>query len=244
MVVAHLSDTHFDGDARATGRARRVMDYLNGLPGPLDAVLVTGDVADHGLPTEYLVAREVLASHHQVLVLPGNHDARGPFREVLLGEAPSGAPVNQVAKAGGAVFALCDSSIPGRPDGHLSDDTLGWLEAVLQDSAGAPVFVCFHHPPVAVHEPTIDRIRQFGAERLAEVVARHDNVVGLLCGHAHTGAASTFAGRPLLVAPGVVSTLMLPWETADVIVQDLPPAIAFHVLDDDHRLTTHYRVVA
>jgi hypothetical protein len=24
---------------------------------------------------------------------------------------------------------------------------------------------------------------------------------------------------------------------------DLPPSLAFHVLHDDHRLTTHYRVV-
>jgi hypothetical protein len=45
------------------------------------------------------------------------------------------------------------------------------------------------------------------------------------------------------VAPGVVSTLRLPWERGDVLDYSLPPAIAFHVLDDDRRLTTHYRVI-
>ena len=56
-------------------------------------------------------------------------------------------------------------------------------------------------------------------------------------------AASTFAGLPLLVAPGVVSTLRLPWEGRGDIDEDLPPAVAFHVLDDHGRLTTHYRLV-
>ena len=63
----------------------------------------------------------------------------------------------------------------------------------------------------------------------------------MLTGHFHTAAASTFAGRPLLIAPGVVSTLRLPWEGEGPLV-DLrqPPGVAFHVYDDagsaDHPL--------
>jgi len=53
---------------------------------------------------------------------------------------------------------------------------------------------------------------------------------------------TTFAGRPLLVAPGVVSTLRLPWEREELIDFGPPPGYAFHVLDDDGRITTHYRV--
>jgi 3',5'-cyclic-AMP phosphodiesterase len=54
---------------------------------------------------------------------------------------------------------------------------------------------------------------------------------------------TTFAGRPVLVAPGVVSTIRLPWEAGDVIDRDAPPSVAFHLLGDDGRLTTHHRVV-
>ena len=73
---------------------------------------------------------------------------------------------------------------------------------------------------------------------------RHQQVVAVLCGHAHTAASTWFAGRQLLVAPGVASTLLLPAErpTGDVLDGDAPPAIAFHLLDGD-RLTTHFRVV-
>jgi Icc protein len=244
IVLAHVSDIHID-DRRSVDRATKVMHHLNTLPGPIDAVLVTGDLADHGLASEYLDVAKVLDSHWPVLHLPGNHDVRGPYREVLLDSPASPAPINQVAHVGGAVFALCDSSIPGRPDGYLDDATLAWLESVLAESGDAPVFVCFHHPPVRLHMPYVDGIRQNGEERLAAVVSRYPNVVALLCGHAHTGAWTTFAGLPLLVAPGVVSTSLLPWEAEEEFSLDkeLPPAIAFHILDDDRRLTTHYRVV-
>jgi Icc protein len=140
--------------------------------------------------------------------------------------------------------ALCDSSIPGRDDGLLADETLDWLDAVLTDSgADVPALVGFHHPPVPLHVPFIDELRQRGADRLEALLGRHPAVVAVLCGHAHTPAATTFAGRPLLVAPGVVSTLRFPWESGDdVLDYDLPPALAYHVLDQG-RLTTHYRVV-
>ncbi|GGP00960.1 phosphodiesterase [Wenjunlia tyrosinilytica] len=247
IVLAHISDPHFDGGPRSTERAQRVMDYLNGLSGQVDAVLVTGDIADHALPAEYEEARKVLASPLPMMVCPGNHDAREPFREAFAQEEGGDAPVNEVHRVAGAVFAVCDSSIPGQDDGHLSDETLEWLEGVLAGtSPETPVFVCFHHPPVELHVPHIDGVRQFGQERLAAVAARHPQIVAFLAGHAHTPAATVFAGRPLLVAPGVTSTVNLPWEMGEgdgPVNHDAPPAVAFHILGDDRRLTTHYRFI-
>jgi 3',5'-cyclic-AMP phosphodiesterase len=245
--MAHVSDLHLDGSERNARRAERVMAYLNDLPGPIDAVLVTGDIADHGRPDEYEQARKVLSSPHPVLTCPGNHDVRAAYREALLGVEPGDAPINQAHRVAGATVVLCDSSIPGHAEGRLDDGTLAWLDSTLAGvPAGAPALVAFHHPPALLHSPFVDAIRQHGERRLAEVIAGHPHVVAVLCGHAHTAAATTFAGRPLLVAPGVVSTLKLPWERGDVLDYDLPPAIAFHVLDDHDgtwRLTTHYRVI-
>lgn len=247
-MIAHLSDVHLDTGERSTERTRAVMTYLEDLPYALDAVLVTGDIADHGRPEEYELARELLASRHPVIVCPGNHDDRAAFREFLLRQPPSKAPIDQVLDVGGAVIALCDSSIPGKDEGLLQDETLDWLARVLAETPeSTPVLVGFHHPPALLHEPYIDGLRQFRSERLAALADRHPNLVAFLCGHAHTAAATTFAGRPLLVAPGVVSTLRLPWEQRahpkDYVFLDQPPALAFHVLDDTGRLTTHYRSV-
>ncbi|MFF7634760.1 metallophosphoesterase [Kitasatospora sp. NPDC008050] len=254
IVIAHLSDLHIDEDARSAERTRAVLAYLEGLPYDLDAVLVTGDIADHAAPAEYQRARELLASRHPVLLCPGNHDDRAAFRRFLLGEVPTGqadptAPVNQRYQLpGGAVLALCDSSVPGKDEGFLADGTLAWLDGVLTEAPhGVPVLVAFHHPPAELYVPFVDGLRQFGAERLAELAGRHANLTAFLVGHAHTAAATTFAGRPLLVAPGVVSTLRLPWEhhahPRDVVHLDQPPALAFHLLDEAGRLTTHYRTV-
>jgi hypothetical protein len=35
----------------------------------------------------------------------------------------------------------------------------------------------------------------------------------------------------------------MPWEGDQAADLEQPPGLAFHVLDDDGRLTTHYRVV-
>ncbi|MFI9589735.1 metallophosphoesterase [Nonomuraea sp. NPDC052265] len=246
LVIAHLSDIHIGGSDRSVERADAVMRYLDALPYDLDAVLVTGDIADHGLAEEYEQARKLLASRHPVLVCPGNHDVREEFRRVLLGEPAASGPVNRVHRTGGAVYVLCDSSIPGRAAGDLDDETLAWLDGVLGEEHDLPVLVAFHHPPAPLHSP-IDTIMLERPERLADLLAGHPDVTAVLVGHAHTAAATTFAGRPLLAAPGVVSTLRLPWEGATTLAgcgdYALPPGLVFHVLDDDGRITTHHRVV-
>lgn len=235
ITFAQLSDLHLDTGPRALARARQVVDYLRPFAGELDAVLVTGDLADHGLAEEYKEVADVLDLPCPVLMTPGNHDVRSAYRENLLGVAASEEPINSVHDIGGVRFAMCDSSIPGRDDGRLDDETLAWLDSVLGDG---PSFVCMHHPPVKLHS-WVDDIRQFGAERLAEVVSRHPGVAGVLCGHAHTAGSSLFAGKPLVVCPGVVSTLVLPLEDK----REHAPGLALHVLDDEGRLTTFYRSV-
>ncbi|MEU6821263.1 metallophosphoesterase [Streptomyces atriruber] len=251
-VIAHLSDIHIDtGTAdggRSLDRTRAVMAYLNSLPYDLDAVIVTGDIADHAAPAEYEAARKLLTTRHPLLTCPGNHDERAAFREHLLGEPPSTAPVNRSYATDRFTLALCDTSVPGEDHGRPADETLEWLSGLLADTPPErPVLIGFHHPPVPLHTPYVDGIRQFDEHRLADLTARHPNVTAFLAGHAHTPAATTFANRPLLVAPGVVSTLRLPWETqthpSHHVHHDLPPAVAFHVLDDTGRLTTHYRPV-
>ncbi|MFC4057089.1 phosphodiesterase [Planomonospora corallina] len=247
LTLAHLSDTHLDGTPRSAERTRAVMRHLESLPGPLDAVLVTGDIADHGAVEEYETARDLLASRFPTVVCPGNHDARAPFRKVLLGEDGAGAgdgPVNQVLRLDGLTVALCDSSVPGRPEGFLEDETLAWLDAVLAEDPGTPALVGMHHPAAALGIPYVDEIGLRAPERLAEVLRRHPRVVAVLAGHAHTPASTVFAGLPLLVAPGVISTALTSAETAEQVPLDrgLPPQIALHVLDG-RRLTTHVRPV-
>ncbi|MEU3167077.1 phosphodiesterase [Streptosporangium sp. NPDC006930] len=245
LILAHVSDVHIDGSPRSIDRTRSVMRHLENLPGPLDAVVVTGDIADNGLIEEYEIARELLTTRHPTIVCPGNHDARPAFRKALLGLDEGGdGPVNQVLRLNGLTVALCDSSVPGRPEGFLEDETIAWLNGVLAEAPDTPALVGMHHPPVSLGIPYVDGIRLRNPERLEAVVRRHPQVVSVITGHAHTAASTVFAGLPLSVAPGVVSTLRLSQEL-DIPIPvdyDLPPQIAIHVFDGG-RLVTHVRPV-
>lgn len=240
ILLAHVSDTHFDGHERSRARAQQVMDYLNGLPRPVDAIVHTGDITDHGLPAEHEQAAKTLVSPVPVHTCLGNHDGYTPYDW----------PRNRAVAVGHATLLLADSVILGRDDGALSEQTLDWLATELASVQGRrPVLIAFHHPPVLLHHRLADSINlaELSQLRLAELMAEHPNVSAILCGHAHTPAAATFAGRPVLVAPGVTSTLSLPWEIgADLTWKNTvdfgqPPAVAFHLLDDQGRITTHYR---
>jgi len=248
MIIAHVSDIHIGGSDESAERALRVRDYINGLPEPVDAVVVTGDIADHALVEEYEIAREAMRYDAPTIVCPGNHDSRAEFRSALLGGIGSD-PVNQVLRLDGLTIALVDSSIPGRHDGHLDDATIAWLDATLAATEG-PVFVGMHHPAVALGLPSVDAIRLKDPDRLQAVLERHPHVRAVLAGHAHTAASAVFAGLPLVVAPGVVSTLKLPgecvlpddWTEGDALDFAVPPAFTFHVFDGE-RLVSHTRVV-
>lgn len=244
MLLAQISDLHLDGGERATHRATRVMEYLRALPRPVDALLVTGDIADHAAEAEYEEAARILAAPFPVLACPGNHDARPAYRKAFLGEAPEEGPVNRVHLIAGAAVLMCDSTIPGRDEGRLDAETLGWIDTTLGALPdGVPALIAFHQPPVELHHPLPDSGRLEEPERLAGLLDAHPRVVAVLTGHAHTAAASTFAGRPLVVGPAVTWTLRMPWEGADPADHDQPPGLAFHVLGEDRRLTTHFRVV-
>ena len=69
------------------------------------------------------------------------------------------------------------------------------------------------------------------------------DVVATLVGHAHTMSALSFAGRPLLVGGGAVSTVTHDAEALPVIWMDAPVTFALHLHGDDGSLVTHWRAL-
>jgi hypothetical protein len=90
--VAHLSDIHVVGERygfriecgrggpRGNERLARVLAHLEVIHAaqPLDIVLVTGDITDAGLATEWAEFLDLLAAHpalaERMILVPGNHD--------------------------------------------------------------------------------------------------------------------------------------------------------------------------
>lgn len=247
FTVAHISDLHLGGPRQARARNDLVMSHLLALDPLPDVLLVTGDVADHGLAGEYADARAVLDRWPgPLLVGIGNHDIREAFADGLL-DGRSAERLDLVLESPAARFLMLDSLVAAPPGeridhGELADRSLAWLEDELAGSP-RPTFVCLHHPPVEIGVSLMDPIMLREPERLAGVLRRHSHHVATLVGHAHTQAASTFAGRPLLVGGGVASTVPLDAEPLPLIWEAGPPTIAFHHLHTDGRLTTHWRAL-
>ncbi|MFC0625749.1 metallophosphoesterase [Kribbella deserti] len=241
LVIAHLSDPHLDGSADATERLHRVTAYLQRLERPVDVVLVTGDIADHGLPAEYAEAAEALELPQPVLVLPGNHDVSTPFRAGLGVEG--GHPVHQVRDVAGARFVLLDSSVPGEDYGWFSPESLAWLDGVLRESWDGPLFVALHHPPVLMGHATLDQWGLRDADAFGAVLASN-KVTAVFAGHVHAAFVGQFAGVPMLVGPGIRSATRLPWEKGGLLDLEAPPGLAVHMYDEVDGLRTVYRYLA
>ncbi|MFF7940699.1 metallophosphoesterase [Nocardia gamkensis] len=247
ILVAQVSDTHFDLGARNAQRVQRVMEFFAGLRHKPDAILVTGDITDSGKAEQYAEAKLAFDTEIPVYAIPGNHDDRAGFRTALLGEPASDAPINRSHRIGDLTLALLDSSIPGEPGGRLAEETYRWLGGVLDAAPPAkPILLALHHPPAHLYSPIVDGISLADPQRLADLVAGDDRIVAVLTGHAHSAATTTFGGRPLLVGPSTASVLSGEWELdlPDHVMDYAPdPTISLHVIGDDHRLTTHFRTV-
>jgi 3',5'-cyclic-AMP phosphodiesterase len=244
ILLAHISDLHVNGTPRATERVKRAIDYLRAFRTPPDALLVTGDIADHGDPAEYREVAALLEAPFPVLACPGNHDRRGAMRTALLGEPEDDGPVNSAHHIGDLTILMCDSTIPGRDEGRLDETTLGWLEETLADPAyQGPALLALHHPPVPVHHSMPDSVPLTNPGALADLLTRHPRVIAVLAGHAHTAAASGFAARPVLLAPAVTWTLVVPPQSGSIADLDAPVGIALHTVEGG-QLTTHFRTIA
>lgn len=220
MLIAQITDLHVRppghlayGVVDTAGALARTVDALLRLEPRPDAVLVTGDLAFDGQREEYEeVARQLDRLPMPVYAIPGNHDARGPWREVLgerFSPAGPGTFIQYEANLGPFRLLALDSIIPGSAAGELCEERLAWLEERLAQESGRPVLVMLHHPPVALGVPFMDATRCAGGERLAAIIEGHGGVQRVLCGHLHRTIVLPWAGTVLSVAPGTAHQIPL-----------------------------------
>ncbi|MGW7204962.1 metallophosphoesterase [Streptomyces sp. NPDC054837] len=228
MRILHLSDTHLERTDAPNRRGVNAHDSLRLMLAELrhvqgvDAVVVTGDLADDGTVEAYTAVREMFGELAQrlggapVFYTTGNHDEREAFAEVLGSGHPEPGRVLESAEGERAAvslvagwrFVTLDSLVPGKVHGQLDAAQLDWLRDVLATPSPNGTVLAFHHPPVALDNP----LQQlFGLRNPADLAAavRGTDVKVILTGHFHLQLCGFLESVPVWVTPGVVNRIDL-----------------------------------
>lgn len=229
LTVAHVSDPHLDGTEHRRRRFAAVLREVASLP-RVDALLVSGDLADHGTAAEYAGVFAELPTDIPTLVCAGNHDRTRPLSETLRAAGMSGRMDEALALDGLTVIAL-DSHIDGRDDGLLTQESLVFARETIAATPG-PVVLMMHHPPVLIGHHVVDEHYALAnPDDLEAVVRDSPNVIAIFTGHVHAAFTTTFAGIPVLGAPGIVSTMRLGSRTDPIADPRALPGFALHTID-------------
>jgi 3',5'-cyclic AMP phosphodiesterase CpdA len=248
FLVAHLSDPHIGADwadADPVAGLRAAVESVLAMPQRPDAVLVSGDLADHATDAEYEQARELLAPlRAPIHVLPGNHDDRRALHRHFGVPGADGEPVQYSADLGPLRLVVLDTTIPGEDPGALDAERLGWLEAELAKAPDVPTLLAMHHPPLVTGIPVWDELGMPPADLrvLAEVVERHPQVRRLVAGHVHRTMTAELAGRPVLTVPSTYVQARLNFLAEEIELSAERAGVAWHALNDGG-LVSHVQTI-
>ena len=244
--LLHLSDTHLRagdeplyGSVDSAARLGRALEQIAASGSTPDAIIFTGDLADHGEPEAYETLRAMVDPWAARLGAPviwvmGNHDDRASFRAGLLADdAPDAlAPVDSVYDIDGLRVISLDTSVPGHHYGEITDAQLEWLEVELAIPAAHGTILAMHHPPVPSVLDLAVTVELRDQSRLAAVL-RGSDVRTILAGHLHYSTAATFAGIPVSVASATCYTQDLAVAVGGTRPQDAAQAYNLvHVFDE------------
>lgn len=228
--ILHLSDTHVSATGTdmdgvdAIAALDRILVDARHVP-DLDAVIVSGDIADDGSTSGCNAVLARVGAFAAVNGIPhiystGNHDVRSAFQEVL-GSGhldPDGSDRGQtldetadrcaaISYVGGLRVITLDSLVPGHTHGFIDADELARLSDELASPAPSGTVLAFHHPPL--HLPSVPYVAKVALQNISDLadVVRGSDVGAILTGHLHFQVSGTLAGIPVWVTPGIVTRI-------------------------------------
>ncbi len=204
---------------------------------PVDAILVSGDLADRGERGAYEKLRDGLESlKTPAFCIPGNHDEPDIMRSVF---GDGCVRFVDFQAFDDWVIVFLSTQAPQRVDGYLSSDELMRLDEHLGKFADKHVLICLHHHPVPIRSSWMDAMRLSNPEPLFEIMDRHTNVAAIIWGHIHQEFESERKGVRLLGSPSTCVQFKPGAEQFDPT--DLPPGYRWLHLLADGRIETGIR---
>ena len=252
MILAQLTDLHVRPPGlpalrvvETTKLAERALRAVASLQPRPDAVVISGDLTDCGLPAEYAVLEGLLRRYLRdlpVYVIPGNHDRRDEFRAALR-ERPGVAShpdfIQYAVDDLATRVVMLDSVVPGQGHGELCAARLEWLDRTLAAAPDRPTLLVLHHPPILCGLKLSDAIALREPELLAAVLDRHRQVERILCGHHHRSIVGRLGAAIVCVAPSVVQQGEFAQSHDQGRFVFEPPAFMLHLRMPDGQLASH-----
>lgn len=250
-LIAHMTDFHLRPSGLTCYRvsdtnmlAERAIRSLLALEQQPDAVIITGDLTDRGDPREYAIARTLFSKLPMpVYLIPGNHDTSASMRAAFPDhpgiEDCVGEKFCFTADIGACRLIALDSHVSGCHHGEIGAAQLEWLSHTLEQEK-RPSLIAIHHPPAKTGIPHMDDIGLKDAADLAKVIAGHDHIERILCGHVHRPITASFAGKIMSLAPSVAHQLVLDLtQNARPLFNFEPPAYYLHYYTPASGVVTH-----
>lgn len=250
MLIAQLSDLHVrpkgvlykdvvDSNQMLAGAIAHLM-ALDRRP---DLVLLSGDLVDEGRPDEYAHLLGILQGLDlPFLAIPGNHDAREPFRAAFAGMPwmPSSGPLHYCVDHDPVRIVALDSCVAGAHHGFLDAAALDWLQTTLQGRPEQPTLIMLHHPPFESGIPYMDTFMCRDAGAFEAVVRKHSQVAAVLCGHMHRLMMRRWGGTLAVSCPSTTTEIALRLAAQAEPASYLgPPACLLHRWDPAQGLVSH-----
>ena len=249
MLIAQITDMHvkpegemLSGTLDSYASLAAAITRIGGLDPRPDLLVATGDLTADGTPGEYQALRDLLSGLAMpYLLLPGNHDIRENLRDAFPGQPWEDGKFLLYAVDDWPVRVIAlDTVIPGDHRGQLCPGRCRWLDGKLGEASDKPTIVMLHHPPFATAIAHMDRMGMQDTTGLAEVVARHGQIIRILCGHVHRPVQTMFAGVPASIAPATSFQVQLKLDDSPGIQWTRePPAFQLHNWTPEGGLVSH-----
>lgn len=215
FILAQISDMHVRASARADGfdplaRLQKALAAIRSFDA--DAIIATGDLVNDERADEYaLLAGALREASAPVFLAPGNHDSREQIRQAFPDHTylPREGPLSYAIDDFPLRLVVIDQTVAGETAGLFSEAHAAWLDATLAAAPQRPTLVALHHPPIRTFDRLLDTIALRAADRFAAVIARHAQVVRIVCGHHHRAVIGQVAHAPVLVCPSTAWTFSL-----------------------------------
>ncbi|MBQ2132647.1 MAG: metallophosphoesterase, partial [Bacteroidales bacterium] len=184
---AWISDNHLGSFAYAEDDLRQAIEEINAIDS-LDFVILTGDLTEFGVTSEFALLRQMMDSLQKpYYMVDGNHDVNWSengtttFENYFKGNAP-----RFCFDANGIRFIGCGSGPMlrmGAP--HIPREEINWVKSVLDTTDT-------NHPIIFInHFPQFEEIAN--SYELTNVLKGY-NVQYILCGHFHVNSTKEYNG--------------------------------------------------